>query len=164
MPNWKDCLISSSYSRSTNLCLEAVVDCVGKPRIFIQCSCLIATLHGDESALWKTKMFLPNAGRKIANIQVRIARSLMASVHEFGAVGVTMALSIKQGGLYFYVYNTVNAAVTRDAIYWISGSGNPTFVSVSLADSTRSHDTPVLLWHAYTQRYFVHCWYLLWDY
>ena len=41
----------SLYPRSPNLCLEVVVDCVGKPRIFIQCSCLIAPPRGYESAL-----------------------------------------------------------------------------------------------------------------
>ena len=44
-----------------------------------------------------------------------------------------------------YVYETVNAAVTRDAIIGISGSGNPTIVRVSLADSTRSGDVSVQL-------------------
>ena len=34
-----------------SLYLEAVVDCVSKPRIFIQCSRLIAPLCGYESAL-----------------------------------------------------------------------------------------------------------------
>ena len=42
---------SSSFSRSPNLCPEAVVDCVGKPQISIQCSCLIAPSRGYESAL-----------------------------------------------------------------------------------------------------------------
>ena len=51
----------------------------------------------------------------------------------------------------FYVYDTVNVAVTRDAISGLSGSGNPTIVCVSLADSTRPRDTAVQLWHAYTQ-------------
>ena len=41
----------SSYPRSPNVCPEAVVDCDGKPRIFIQCSCLIASPRGYESAL-----------------------------------------------------------------------------------------------------------------
>ena len=36
-----------------------------------------------------------------------------------------------------YVYDTVNAAVTRDAISGVSWPGNPTFVHVSLIDSTR---------------------------
>ena len=44
------------------------------------------------------------------------------------------------------------AVVTRDAISGISGSGNPTIVRVSLADSTRSPDTAVQLRHAYTKR------------
>ena len=35
----------------THLCSEAMVDCVGKPQIFIQCSCLIAPLPGYDSAL-----------------------------------------------------------------------------------------------------------------
>ena len=85
----------SSYPGSPNLCQEAVVDCVGKPWIFIQCSCLIAPPCGYESALWKTWMLLPNAGGEIAdwllrgfiqcaNIQVLIARSITASVHKFG--------------------------------------------------------------------------------
>ena len=67
-------------------------------RIFIQCSCLIASPRGYESALWRTQMLLPNAGRKIpdwlscgfiqcANIQVLIARSITASVHKFGGCG-----------------------------------------------------------------------------
>ena len=88
----------SSCPRSPNLCSEAVVDCVGKPRILIQCSCLIAPPRGHESALWRTQMLLPNAGRKIAdwilrgfilyaNIHVRIARSIAASVHKFGGCG-----------------------------------------------------------------------------
>ena len=53
----------------------------------------------------------------------------------------------------FYVYDTVNAVVTLDAISGISGSGNPTIVRVSLADSTRSSDSPAQLWHAHTQRW-----------
>ena len=36
-----------------------------------------------------------------------------------------------------------------DAISWISGSGNPTIVYVSIADSTRSPDTPVQLSHQF---------------
>ena len=59
--------VSSSYPRSPNSCPEAVVDCVGKPWIFIQCSCLIAPLCGYQSALWRTRMLLPNAGRKLAD-------------------------------------------------------------------------------------------------
>ena len=50
------------------------------------------------SALWRTRMLLPNAGRKIAdwllrgfiqcaNIQILIARSITASVHKFGGCG-----------------------------------------------------------------------------
>ena len=92
------------YPRYPNLCPEAVVDCVGKSWIFIQCSCLIAPLNGYESALilWRTCMLLPNAGRKLtdwflrgfiqcANIQVlMITWSITASVHKFGAVGMTM--------------------------------------------------------------------------
>ena len=42
---------ASSYPRSPNLCPEAVVDCVGKTRIFIQCPCLFALPRGYESAL-----------------------------------------------------------------------------------------------------------------
>ena len=45
--------------------------------------------------------------------------------------------------MYFYVYDTGNAAVTRDAIIGISGSGNPKIGSVTLADSMRSRNTPV---------------------
>ena len=41
-------LLPSSYPRSPNLCMETVVDCVSKPRIFIQCSCPIAPLRGYE--------------------------------------------------------------------------------------------------------------------
>ena len=88
----------SSYPRSPNLCPEVVVDCVGKPRIFIQYSCLITPPRGYESALFRTRMLLPNAERKIAdwllrgfiqcaNIQVLIARSITASVHKFGGGG-----------------------------------------------------------------------------
>ena len=44
-------IVASSYPRSPNLCPEAVVDCVGKPQIFIQCSCLIAPPRDYESAL-----------------------------------------------------------------------------------------------------------------
>ena len=47
--------------------------------------------------------------------------------------------------LEFYVYDTVNAAGTRDAISWISGSGNPTIIRVRLPDFTRPRDTPVEL-------------------
>ena len=37
-----ECIIHASmYPRSPNLCPEAVVDCAGKPRLFIQCPCLI---------------------------------------------------------------------------------------------------------------------------
>ena len=86
--------VCTSYPRSPNLCLEAVVDCVGKPWIFFQCSCLIAPLRGYGSALWRTRMLLPNAGRKIAdwllrgfiqcaNIQVIITWSIRTSVHKF---------------------------------------------------------------------------------
>ena len=39
---------TSWYPRSTNLCTETVVDCVSKPRIFIQCSCMIAPPRGYE--------------------------------------------------------------------------------------------------------------------
>ena len=46
----------------------------------------------------------------------------------------------------FYVYDSVNAGVTHDAISEISGSGNPTIVHVSQTDSTRSRDTPVQLY------------------
>ena len=91
----------SSYPRSPNLCPEVVVDCVGKQRIFNKCSCLIAPLCGYESALWRTRVLLPKAGRKVAdwllrgfiqcvNVQVLIARSITASVHKFGAVCMTM--------------------------------------------------------------------------
>ena len=80
-----------SYPRPPNLCPEALVDCVGKPRIFIQCLCLIAPLCGYESALWRTRMVIPNAGRKnadwlscgciqCANIQVLITWSITALV------------------------------------------------------------------------------------
>ena len=58
---------TSSYPWSPNLCPEAVVDCVGKPRIFIQYSCLIAPRRGYVSALWRTRMLLPNDGSKIAD-------------------------------------------------------------------------------------------------
>ena len=37
--------------RSPNLCPEANVNCVGKPQMFIQCSCLIAPLCCYESVL-----------------------------------------------------------------------------------------------------------------
>ena len=87
----------SSYPHSPNFCVYTMVDCVYKPRIFIQCSCLIASRRGYESALWRTRMLLPNAGRKIAdwllcgfiqctNIHV-LARSLTASVQKFGGCG-----------------------------------------------------------------------------
>ena len=83
------CIIVPTVSKL--VCLEAVVNCVGKPWIFIQYSCLIAPLRGYESALWRTRMLLPNGGRKIAdwlvrgfiqcaNIQVHIARSITASL------------------------------------------------------------------------------------
>ena len=39
---------ASSYPRSPNLCTETVVDCVSKPWIFIQCSCMIAPPRGYE--------------------------------------------------------------------------------------------------------------------
>ena len=64
-------LIAITYPRSPNLCLEAVVDCVGKQKISIQCSCLIA----------------PPRGYQCANIQVLIARSITASVHKFRGCG-----------------------------------------------------------------------------
>ena len=77
-----------------------MVDCVGKPRIFIQCTCLIAYPCGYESALWRTRMLLPNTRKKIADwllrgfihcIQVLIARSITHSMHKLGgAVGMTM--------------------------------------------------------------------------
>ena len=57
----------SSYPQPPNLCPEPVVDCVSKPRIFIQCSCLIAPLRSYESALGRTRMLLANAGMKIAD-------------------------------------------------------------------------------------------------
>ena len=90
--------LPSSFPRSPNLCPEAVGDCVGKPRISIQCSCLIAPPLCYESALLRARMLLPNAGRKIADwllsgfikcayIQVRIAKSITASVHKFGGCG-----------------------------------------------------------------------------
>ena len=74
------------------LMFRAAVDCVGKPRILIQCSCLIAPLRDHESALWRTRMVLPNTGRKIAdwllcgfiqcaNLHVRTLWSIAASVH-----------------------------------------------------------------------------------
>ena len=47
----KRCYIPSLYPRSPHLWPEAAVDCVGKPLIFIQCSCFIAPLCGYESAL-----------------------------------------------------------------------------------------------------------------
>ena len=82
--------------------LMSGVDCVSKPRIFIQCSCLIGPPRGYESALCRTRMLLPNAGRKVAdwllrgfiqcaNIQVLLARSITASVHKSGGCGMTMA-------------------------------------------------------------------------
>ena len=94
---------TSSYPRSPDLCPEAVVDCVGKPRISIQCSCLIAPPRGYGSALLRTRMLLPNTGRKIAdwslrgfiqcaNIQVLLARSITASVHKFGGCGYDDAI------------------------------------------------------------------------
>ena len=78
-----------------NLCPEAMVDCVGKSQILSQCSCFTAPLNGYESALWWTRMLLPNAGRKFAdwllhdfiqyaNIQVLITRSITGSVQKFG--------------------------------------------------------------------------------
>ena len=39
---------ASSYPLSPNLCTETVVDCVSKPRIFIQCSCMIAPPRGYD--------------------------------------------------------------------------------------------------------------------
>ena len=39
------------HTQSPNLCLEAVVVCVGKSRISIQCSCFTTPLNGYESAL-----------------------------------------------------------------------------------------------------------------
>ena len=44
-------LTHMSYPESSNLFLQTVVDCVCKPWIFIQCSCLIAPLRGYESEL-----------------------------------------------------------------------------------------------------------------
>ena len=64
---------------------------------------------------------------------------------------------------HMYMYDSVNAAVTRDKISGISGSGNPTIVRVSLADSTRSHNTAVQLWHAYTLRWQTVLVYIVWD-
>ena len=96
---WSICPFwTSSYPRSPNLRQNAVVDCVGKPLIFIQCSCLIAPPRGYKSALWRTRLLLPNTGRKItdwllsgfiqcANIQALLARSITASVHKFGGCG-----------------------------------------------------------------------------
>ena len=91
---WMAQFWSSSYPLSPNLCPKTLVDCVGKPRIFIQCSCLIAPLCGYESALWRTRMFLSNAGRKIAdwllhvrsfiqcaNLQALVTWSITATVH-----------------------------------------------------------------------------------
>ena len=99
---------TSSYPQSPNLCPEAVVDCVGKPRTFIQCSPLIAPPHSYESALCRTRMLLPNAGRKIAdwllrgfiqcaNIQVTKARSIAASVHKFGGCGYEDVTPLRTG-------------------------------------------------------------------
>ena len=42
---------AASYPRSPNFCAETVVDCVGKPRISIPCSCLIVPPRGYESTL-----------------------------------------------------------------------------------------------------------------
>ena len=89
---------SSSYPRSPNSCPEAVVDCVGKPRIFIQWLCLTALLRGYDSPLRRTRMLLPNAGRMIsnwlsrgfiqcANMQVHITWSITTSVQKFGGCG-----------------------------------------------------------------------------
>ena len=89
------CVWSSSYPRSPNLRPEAVVDCVGKPWIFIQCSYLIAPPRGYESALWRTRMLLTNAGRKITdwllrdlsqctNLCILITWSIMASALVWG--------------------------------------------------------------------------------
>ena len=41
-------LTASLYTHPPNLCTETVVDCVGKPQIFIEHSCLIAPPHGYE--------------------------------------------------------------------------------------------------------------------
>ena len=96
--NFQTRLILLSYPQSPNSCPEAVVDCFGKPRIFIQCSCLIAPPRGRESALCRTRMLCPNTGRKVddwllrgfiqcAYIQVIIARSITASMHKFRGCG-----------------------------------------------------------------------------
>ena len=52
---------------------EAVVDCVGKPRIFIQCSCLIVPLHGYESALLRTRLSVLSP--KLAETEVFITET-----------------------------------------------------------------------------------------
>ena len=39
-------MFSESEYESPNICPEAVVHCLGKPRLFISCSCLIAPLRG----------------------------------------------------------------------------------------------------------------------
>ena len=99
-----NCLFLSNslfYPRPPNLYLEAAVDCVGKPWILIQCSCLIAPLCGYESALWRTQMLLSNAGRNIAdwllrgfiqcaNLRVLLPWSIKASAGYFRAVGMAM--------------------------------------------------------------------------
>ena len=103
-------LFALSYPWSPSLCLEAVVDRVGKPWIFIQCSCLIAPLRSYESALCRTWMLLPNDGMKVAdwllrgfiqcaNIQVIIARSITAFMHNFGGCGYDDALFDKERDL-----------------------------------------------------------------
>ena len=105
----------------SKLCPEAVVDCVGKLRIFIQCSRLIAPPRSYESALFRTRVLLPNAGRKVAdwllrgfiqcgNIQVIIARSITASVQKFGGCGYDDASSR-------YFYKMKNITLCQHSIW-----------------------------------------------
>ena len=107
-----------------------MVDCVGKPRIFIQFSCLIAPPHCFESALWRTGMLLPNAGGKIAdwllrgfiqcaNIQVLIARSNTASLHKFGGCGYDDKLHLSIS--YIWPYGEIIPHTKCGGVQWWAG-------------------------------------------
>ena len=54
---------------------------------------------------------------------------------------------------FFNVYVYDKRCSERDTINGISGSGNPMIVRVSQDWSIHSDDSPVQLWHAYTQRW-----------
>ena len=95
-------IIACDYDteRESNLCSEAVIDGVQETRIFIQCSCLqlVAPLRGYESVMWRTRMLLPNTGRKVTDwllhgfircgyLHILIIWSTTASLHLFGVCG-----------------------------------------------------------------------------